>query len=301
MSDHSHEHGHARHGHAGHDVDFDTPQMAADAALEAEVLEPMVSQATQRLADLCGQYGIEVRRVLDIGSGPGVGTCWLADQFDAARVVAVDGSTAMLEAATVRAQQRGLAPRVDTIQAELPAGFATLGRADVAWASMVLHHIGDETAALAQIRDLLEPGGLLAIVERATPMRVATSGAELGAPGIWERLDTAWDAWFADMRASLPAATVSAEYPAMLADAGLELVADEVLTLVLDAPLDARTSRFAHRHLTQMRAQLADHADATDLAALDLLIAEHSDESMLRADDLQLSATRHLYVARSPH
>jgi hypothetical protein len=85
----------------------------------------------------------------------------------------------------------------------------------------------------------------------------------------------------------------------MFEAAGLELVADRVLTLVLDSPLDARARRFAHQQLERMRAQLEPHAGADDLDVLDRLIDEDSDEGILRRDDALLRTSRQLYVARA--
>ncbi|MGH9116889.1 MAG: class I SAM-dependent methyltransferase [Acidimicrobiales bacterium] len=292
--------GHDHHGPAAtHRLVFDSPAMAAFSELEGEVLIGLLTEAASVLAELYERLGVEVRRVLDVGCGPGVGTCCLALRFASASVVAVDGAATMLEHASARAERLGLAERVDTRLVELPAGFGTLGRTDVAWASMALHHIGDEAAALRRIRGLLDPGGLLAVVERADPLRVLPGDADLGRPGIWDRLDAAWAAWFTDMRADLPGATTSADYPAMLAAAGFDLMADEVLRLVLDAPLDARARRFAHGHLLRARAQLGPYAVAADLEALDVLIDETAEEGILRRDDALLCASRHLYLARA--
>jgi SAM-dependent methyltransferase len=287
------------HGHVGdepHHIDFDSPAMAAHAELEGEVLYDLVTDATAALAELTRQHGVEVGRVLDLGCGPGVGSCCLAQRFEAATVLAVDGSATMLEYAKARAQRLGLTSRVQTRLVELPGGLDALGRTDVAWASMVLHHVGDEAAALGRIRGLLEPGGLLAVVERAAPLRVLPAQVEVGPPGLWDRLDAAWAAWFNDMRADLPGATTSADYQTMLESAGFELVADDVLTLVLDAPLDAQARRFAHESLLRTRAQLGPYASSTDLEALDLLIDENAEDGMLRRDDVQVRAARHLYV-----
>jgi SAM-dependent methyltransferase len=290
MNDQNH-HEHA----ATHHRVFESPSMAAFAELEGEVLAGLVTEATSMLAELCRSHGVEVRHVLDLGCGPGVGTCCLAQRFRSASVVAVDGSATMLERVAARAERQ----RVETRLVELPSGLGALGRADVAWASMVLHHLGEEAAALRRIRELLEPGGLLAVVEGGDSWRFLPEDADLGRPGLWERLDAAWAAWFTDMRADLPGATTSADYPTMFEEAGFELVADEVLTLALDAPLDARAHRFAHRQLLRMRAQLGPHADADDLKALDVLIDENTDEGIMRRDDALLRASRHLFVGRA--
>ena len=168
----------------------------------------------------------------------------------------------MLERVTARAARLGLGRRVETRLTDIPDGLTTLGRADLVWMSMALHHVGDETAALGQIRSLLNPGGLLAVVEREGALRVLPAEETLGRPGIWERVETAWSAWFAEMRADLPDATTSADYPTMLRRAGFELVADEVLNVVVDAPLDDRARRFAHRHLVRTRELLGDQCRA---------------------------------------
>jgi SAM-dependent methyltransferase len=291
MHDHDHQNEGTTH------LDFDSPAMAAFAELEGEALLGLFAEAISLVAELGDRHGVEVRRVLDIGCGPGVGTCCLAEQFTAASVVAVDGSATMLEHVAARAARLGLASRVDTHLAELPTGLSTLGRADIAWASMVLHHVGDEVDALSRITELLEPAGLLAVVERGDPLRVQTDDADLGRPGLWERLDTASGAWFGDMRAELPGSTTSTEYAAMLDNAGFELVAERVLRLVLDAPLDTLARRFAHEHLQRMRTRLARHADPADLEALDLLIDEHTAESIMRRNDARLCTSRRLYVA----
>jgi SAM-dependent methyltransferase len=291
-----HEHRHVEPA-GGHLLAFESPEASALAELEGEVLVGFVDDAASTLEELCGRDRLAVRRVLDLGCGPGVGTCRLAQRFPAASVVAVDGSPTMLDRVTTRAERLGLAERVETRLVELPAGLAALGPADIVWASMVLHHIGDEGAALRQIRGLLEPAGLLALVERAGPLRVLPDDADLGRPGVWERLDAAWAAWFADMRAALAAGTTSVEYPAMLAAAGFDVVADEVLTIALDAPLDAAARLFAGEHITRARALLAGHAAAADLEALGVLVDEHADDAIARRDDAVLRASRHLFVA----
>lgn len=164
----AHEHGRA-HGRAH---GFDTEAEAARLEREAEGLLDEVERAAALLAGAAGRRGVDVRRVLDIGCGPGVATCVLAQQFRSATVVAVDSSPTMLEHAAARAARLGPAARVETRRVDLPDAVDTLGRADVAWASMVLHHVGEERAVLRELRELLVPSGLLAVVEHA-PMRDA--------------------------------------------------------------------------------------------------------------------------------
>ena len=102
----SHAYDHARgahqpHGHGHVHLDeADWEARAVDAELEGELLLGFVTDTARWIDELRGPDAPPVRRVLDIGSGPGVGTCELARRFPDAHVIAVDGSPAMLERAT---------------------------------------------------------------------------------------------------------------------------------------------------------------------------------------------------------
>ena len=291
----------SRHGHQHHGTDdrlaFDSTEMAEFAQLEGELLIGIVERAVATVADQCVRLGLNVRTVIDLGSGPGVGTCVLAQRFSGATVNAVDGSATMLGFAAARAEQLGLDGRVHNRLLDLHGSLSELGHADVVWASMVLHHIGDEVDALRRIGGLLTTG-LVAVIERADQTRVLYAGIDAARPGIWERFDCAWDAWFADMRAELPHASTSSDYREMIQAAGFEVLVDEVLTLEIDAPLDAQASRFAHRHLRHTRAQLDAYADPTDLTALDDLLDTDIADGSNRFADAELRLSRHLYIAR---
>jgi SAM-dependent methyltransferase len=203
----------------------------------------------------------------------------------------------MLEHVARRAERLGLTSRVETRLVDLPDGVDTLGRADVVWAALVLHHVGDEVGVLRRLRGVLEPGGLLAVVEWADPMRVMPEDEDLGRPpGLWTRLDAAWQAWFEEMRADLPESTPSGDYRAMLTAAGFDVVLDDVLRIVLDAPLGEQARRFARRQLEGAQARLGSHAEEADLAALDVLL-DDGETGILHRPDARLSASRRLLVA----
>ncbi|MFI5043675.1 MAG: class I SAM-dependent methyltransferase [Acidimicrobiales bacterium] len=295
-----HEHHQPTHS-GGHLHAFESPEMAQFAELEGEVLSGFVSQAGTVLAQRNETDDRPARRVLDLGCGPGVGTCILAEHLAEASVIAVDGSAAMVERAAARTERLGLTSRVTTRLVALPDdldSLVELGRHDVVWASMVLHHLGDEIDALRRIRPLLEPDGLLAIVEMGGPLRVLPGDAAVGRPGFEDRLDAAWEVWFAEMRSSLPGSVASTDYPTMLERAGFEVVVDEMLTLELDAPLDDRARRFAHRHLERSRARLGNDATTADRETFDVLLGDSS-RSVLGGDGVAIRASRHLYVARA--
>src|SRR5690606_7902869 len=125
-----------------------------------------------------------VERVLDVGSGPGVMSCLLAETFPSAEVVAVDAGASLLDRVAARAGGRGLGGRVVTRQAELPDGLDDLGEADLVWSSHVLHHLGDQQQALTRLAARLRPGGLLALAEGGLPMRFLPRDIGFGRPGL---------------------------------------------------------------------------------------------------------------------
>jgi SAM-dependent methyltransferase len=270
-------------------VAFDSPEAAQRIEREGEVLLPLTGRVVDRVQRATTGAGRAVGRVLDLGCGPGVGSCLLAERFPEAVVIAADSAPAMLDGARQRATRLGLADRVEVRQVDLPDGMAGLGRFDLVWASMVVHHIGDEADVIRRIRDLVEPVGAFALVERAGPIRLLADDAELGRPGLWERLDAAWEAWFGQMRAELPGATESRGYPAMLRAAGFTVEVDEEVAVEQEPPLDDAARAFVHEQFARAQQQLADHADPADLEALQPAV-----------DAGGFRARRQLLVGRAP-
>lgn len=284
----------SRHVH-----DLDWAAMVPYAEAEAEVMISFLEDTASLLADLAEQDRLDVRRVLDVGSGPGVGTCVLAQRFPTATVVAADGSSEMLANVVPRAERLRLAGRVETRLVELPDGLAALGRAELVWASMVLHHVGDEGAALRGLRARLEQGGLLTLVEFGEPLRLLPDHADSGRPGLWERLHAARATWLAEMRAGLPGAAASDDYATMLQAAGFELVVDRLVRTHLDPPLDARAREVALMQLKRMREHVEPYAEPGDLEALDLLTDETDPAGVLHRADAVIHASRRLLVGRA--
>ena len=95
-------------------------------------------------------------------------------------VLGVDGSRTILDRAKTRASNE---PRITWQQLDLSGDLASLGRCDLVWAAMVIHHADDAAALLARISSLLERGGLLCVLERddstAYPSMLAEAGFEL--------------------------------------------------------------------------------------------------------------------------
>jgi SAM-dependent methyltransferase len=272
--------------------------LADQAELEGEVLLDFVTETARWVAELRGSDARPVRLVVDIGSGPGVGTCELARRFPDAQVIAVDSSPAMLDRVERRAAADGLRGRISTQLAELPGGLDGIGTADVIWASMSLHHVGDEVAALRALHGLLDQGGLLAIAERAEPTRLFPDDPGVGRPGLADRLDGASEEWFASMRAGLPDAVPSVGLGAMVAVAGFEVVAVRTARVRLDPPLSGEARRFALGQLRQAQDHLSEHLEKDDLDALGLLMDLHDPRSVLHRADAFVASSRQILVAR---
>ncbi|MFF2503824.1 class I SAM-dependent methyltransferase [Streptomyces sp. NPDC058067] len=297
-SEQSHGHGSGQgHGHDHTDIDWEA--MADTLEDNGELHLPALRRVATRLGELF-TAGKEVRRVLDIGSGPGVMTCALAEAFPDAEAVAVDGAPALLDRALARAERAGLGGRVTALHAELPGGLdgdghggGGLGEADLIWSSKAVHHLGDQQGALDALAGVLRPGGLLAVAEGGLPMRFLPRDIGIGRPGLQSRLDAVQDHWFEVMRSELPGSVSTVEdWPAMMARAGLTRVTSFTYLVDLPAPLDGTARTFLHHHLTRLRDAMSETLDADDVKTLDALLDPTAPEGILRRQDaFLLSAT----------
>lgn len=277
--------GHAHgHGH-GHGTDIDWEAMADQLEGSGSLRLPALRATAARLRALAGPDR-PVRRVLDVGSGPGVLACVLAEEFPEAEVVAVDGTRPLLDRALARAERLGLGGRVTALHAEFPGGLADLGEADLVWTSQVVHHIGDQQAALGALAAALRPGGRLAVAEGGLPMRFLPRDIGVGEPGLQARLDAYQAEWFTAMRAELPGSVaVREDWPRMLRTAGLAEVTSFTTLLDLPAPLPDAARRYLHGHLTRLREGLSDGLLTADLPALDALLDPEGPDGILHRPD----------------
>jgi SAM-dependent methyltransferase len=291
-------HNDSGHGHNHTDVDWEA--MASQLENSAELQLPVLRRTAARLRELLGPEK-EVRRILDIGSGPGVMTCVFAEAFADAEVVAVDSTPGLLDRAMARAERLGLGGRVAVRHAELPQGLdgsdehgeGGLGSADLVWSSKAVHHLGDQQGALNQLAGVLRPGGLLAVVEGGLPMRFLPRDIGIGLSGLQARLDVVQERWFEIMRAELPGSTgVVEDWPAMLSRAGLTGVSSFASLLDLPAPLGETARAFLHAHLTRMQETVSESLDVEDRRTLDVLLDPGAPQGILRRPDaFLLSAT----------
>jgi ArsR family transcriptional regulator len=96
----------------------------------------------------------------DLGCGTGQVSELLAPHV--ARVIAVDGSTDMVQAA--RRRLKG-SVNVDVRRGDMEALPIDEGQLDVAILALVLHHVPEPARALAEVNRVLRPGGRVLIVD----------------------------------------------------------------------------------------------------------------------------------------
>ncbi len=241
-----------QHGH-GHGTEIDWAGMVAVLEREGEIRLPFLEAAAGWLAELHGSVaGQPVRRVLDVGAGPGVAAAVFAGAFPQAEVVAADGEPVLLERAAERAARLGL--RVGTRRVDLAADDLTgLGTADLVWAGNVLHHLPDEGEGVRRLAALLRPGGVLAMVEGGLAPRVLPSAIGIGRPGLLARLEVASEDWFAAMRADLGGHDGVESWQAALRGAGLTAAPSRSFLVDRPAPLDRADREHVLDYLTRMR------------------------------------------------
>jgi SAM-dependent methyltransferase len=291
-------HNDSGHGHDHTDVDWEV--MAAQLENSGDLQLPVLHRTATHLRELLDPEK-KVRRILDIGSGPGVMTCVLAEVFADAEVVAVDGTPGLLDRALARAERLGLGGRVTVRHTQLPEGLDSgdehgeggLGPADLIWSSKAVHHLGDQQGALNGLAAVLRPGGLLAVAEGGLPMRFLPRDIGIGRPGLQIRLDAARERWFEIMRAELPGSTTVVEdWPAMLRRAGLTDVVSFTSLLDLPAPLGETARAFLYADLTRLRETVGEALDVQDRTTLGVLLDPAAPGGILRRPDaFLLSAT----------
>ena len=230
-----HQQGH-QHGH-GHGSGFDWASMAARLERDAAITEPIVHDV---LAELTG----DIRRVLDVGCGPGAVAITIARDLPAAHVTALDGSTELLAHVDRVAHAAGLGERIRTVVGDLDADLPDIAPVDLVWAGMVVHHVADPVATLRRLHDALEPGGTLVMVEFGDAPSVLPAGDARLLDGTWARFQAATAAVLTD-RLGLDPVTV--DWPAHLRAAGFVDVVDSGRVARHEAPL----SDVAQEWLTQ--------------------------------------------------
>ena len=157
--------------------------------------------------------------LLDVGCGPASITADLAERVAPGRVVALDAAAGALEAARATLSERGLSEQVEVTSGDVMALPFEDASFDVVHAHQVLQHLADPVGALAEMRRVTRPGGIVAVrdavysamtwfpepagMEQWRSVYMATARANGGEPDAGSRLlSWARAAGFTDVTAS---------------------------------------------------------------------------------------------------
>lgn len=245
------------------------------------------------------------RLLADIGcGGAGMAAALAAAAPPEAEVVAVDGDEEVLRAAEQNLAAAGVVRRVRLARADIAAGqdavaAALDGNPDVIWASAVVHHAGDQQAAVDALAGLLAPGGRLALAEGGLRARHLPWDVGLGRPGLEVRLDVANDRWFATMRSELPGSVpMPYGWTVALNRAGLGDVTSRTTLIERPAPLSADGTKTVIDRLAHWveRLREVDLLEQDDVATWDRLLNPDDPTWLGSRDDLFILEARSVHV-----
>ncbi|MFF8975015.1 class I SAM-dependent methyltransferase [Streptomyces sp. NPDC014995] len=276
-------------GSHGHHPEHDGSGQAEILDLDAEVLAEHIASITAWLP-----LKSEPRQIVDLGCGTGAGTFALLERFPDAHVTAVDASAGHLQLLREKAYARGMQDRVRTVQADLNTDhWPDLGTPGLAWASASMHHMARPDRALADVHELLAPGGLFALVELDGFPRFLPAHAPEGRPGLEGRAHAATDSYHAE---HVPHR--GADWGPMLTAAGFTVEDERTITVNIEGNRNQAIGRYAHASLQRIRGAAAPALSPEDLVALDELLDVDSPHSILRRSDLAVRTERTVWAAR---
>ncbi len=288
---------HAGHGHHDtHAADIDWDILGPLLEQEAELNGTQYEEAARWIAAL--PTAPKVRRVLDIGSGPGVVSCLLAEVFPEAEVVAVDATPALLERARNRARRLGVIDRFRTLEAELPRNSTSWGsRSDLGGqlpappGRPARRAGGLRRAPAARRHGRARRGGL--------PARRLPRDIGIGQPGLEARMTAAAATRFERMRSELPGAKREIEdWAALFTAVGLAPQGTRSFLLDLPAPLSRPVRDHVVASIARERDVLGDLLTAEDSAVLDRLLDPEDPEGLHHRPDVHLLAARTVHLGR---
>lgn len=254
--------------------------------LDAQVLGAYLPAVTGWVA----QHVSDVRTVLDLGAGTGVGSVALAERFPGARVLALERSTLMLDRLTAAGHAQGLGGRLEGVPADLDGPWPDLPPADVVWASSVVHEVSEPARLLRAVHDALRPAGVAVIIEMDSLPSVLSDESCPDRPGLEARCHAAlaalgWNS-FPDWAPGLRAA-------------GLELLEQREFPVEV-GPGHPHGEAYARAGLQHQRTALSGALPEEDLAALDRILADHGPDGPLSSARLTMRGNRVAWLARRP-
>lgn len=236
-------------------------------------------------------------QVLDLACGDGFYTRRIADRLGpGGRVIGVDINPAYLDAARRATADYQGGAAIELVAAtfdKLPFADATF---DVVWCAQSLYSLPDPIDVLRHLARVLEPGGLVAVLENDTmhqvflpwpvALEIPLRAAELHALA---RETEHWSKFYVGRR-----------LPAVFATAGFEPLRLATLAFDRQAPFDEPTKVLLQSYLDALRERVSSHLEPDLLAQLATLVDAHSAERLLAQPHLTMSWLNVLALARRP-
>lgn len=215
---------------------------------EPELMDLPEEAEAYASADFSEVHGLFVQKILEV-AGPservdaidlGAGPCEIPIRVALTRpgwrIVAVDGSEAMLALAKERITEAGVGERLTLLRADATRTGLPAGTFDVVFSNSILHHVADPLALWREVCRLGRPGAIVALrdLRRPATERDARRLVDLHAFGATDLLKE-------EFHRSLLAAYTPDEVRAQLKDAGLgsltvHVVSDRHLDVVGQLP-----------------------------------------------------------------
>lgn len=223
--DQPHGHGHGEHGHGAYDP---SNLLRADA---------FYGGVYQQIADWLNIS--PGTRALEAGSGAGGFTELLAGAVGTdGTVSALDVTPDLLQTARERVEQSPFKERVTYHEGDIEHLPFDDGQFDLVWSSRTVHHLPDQFAGVKELRRVLKPGGRLALREGGLRSRFLPIDIGIGQPGLEDRLDVAFEAWFhTHVRGGDGVVAYPFGWTQLLRDAGLANVTARSFMLEVLPPL----------------------------------------------------------------
>lgn len=232
-------------------------------------------------------------RVLDLACGDGAYSRWLAERVGPTGfVAALDASTAFLGVARAGAtgQHVGL---VAAAVERMPFADDTF---DLVWCAQSLYSLSDPTAAVRQMRRVVRPGGVVAVLENDSLHHIL--------------LPWPVDLELAVRAAELEALVKESERPRkfyvgrrlteVFREAGLADCRDRAFATNLHAPLSRAARGFLGQYLDDLRDRVGPRLDADLGWVFRRLVDPRSDAYLFDRPDLTVTCLDHLICGVKP-
>jgi SAM-dependent methyltransferase len=232
-------------------------------------------------------------RALDVASGDGCYTLWLADR--GAKVVGVDLSPAYLQHARRRAATAG-AERVHFEQADAAALPFDDSAFDLAWCAQSFYSLPDPLATLREIVRVTKPGGHVVVLENDTlhhmllpwpaELELAVRQAQLQALES-DHAGQGLDKFY-----------IGRNLCGIFRQCGIDDCEVQTFPVERHAPLNDDEELFLRLYFADLRERAWPFLDAPARAAFDMLFDPSAETYLLRQPDFHLTHIETLAIGR---